>query len=503
VCLLVCTTIRPVRTSILTKSPNLGLGHWRRCARAALALVLVVGATSALPPTAEARPLPDGDRIARDVQVSSLLSGNSQYIVSGRSTNAVRIEIASGATVSVGSGVPMCVSTDGERIVTRTVDGAQARLLLHTVPMGEVRELPLPSGAGEQIDFGVCTPDLGTIVFTTARSLLTSTPSLEYRTYALDRSTGSTRELSTSAEAASGVLIQPQYVTTDGSTLIAYPLDAPSFGLAPTRPALSIDVASGTRQELWPAGNSSIPASSDGRFMRLSGPDVRTEGLRDFETGRAVRIESQPVGQALDDATETLVASNGSLGVVLSRRGADSTCPCVAYVIDFQTGMTSPLPPSLGGTSASFDTEHHITPDGRWLLVATLNSDFTRSLFRIKLPNPVRPRQPLCLSVGEGSPGDTAVINITNTDVTGPGYGALRSSGARSIPTRSVAAQFSSVNFDVGETNPNLAFVTIGSDGRICYDSDGGTTNVILDLAATISAANLNTIEPERLIDTR
>jgi hypothetical protein len=116
---------------------------------------------------------------------------------------------------------------------------------------------------------------------------------------------------------------------------------------------------------------------------------------------------------------------------------------------------------------------------------------------------PVRARQPLCVSIPSGSSGDTAVINITNTDVSGVGYGSLRSSNARAVPSRAVEEQFSSVNFAPRETNPNLAFVTIGSDGRICYDSDGGTTNVILDLAATIPAAVIDAIEPQRFLDTR
>lgn len=116
---------------------------------------------------------------------------------------------------------------------------------------------------------------------------------------------------------------------------------------------------------------------------------------------------------------------------------------------------------------------------------------------------PVQPRQPLCLAVPGGSSGETAVINITNTDASRAGFGALRSSNARSIPTRPAADQFSSVNFAPGLTQPNLAFVTIGNDGRICYDSDGGSANVILDLAATIPATSINTLEPQRLIDTR
>jgi hypothetical protein len=109
----------------------------------------------------------------------------------------------------------------------------------------------------------------------------------------------------------------------------------------------------------------------------------------------------------------------------------------------------------------------------------------------------------LCLTIPGGSAGDVAVINITNTDATGPGYGAVRSSDADPIPWRPVSGQYSSVNFAPGEPDPNLAFVPIGSDGRSCYDSDGGSTNVILDVVAVMPAASVNAVEPLRLRDTR
>jgi hypothetical protein len=115
----------------------------------------------------------------------------------------------------------------------------------------------------------------------------------------------------------------------------------------------------------------------------------------------------------------------------------------------------------------------------------------------------VAPRRALCLSIPGATPGDVAVVNITNTDATGSGYGALRASDTRAVPSRSAAEQFSSVNFAPGATNPNLAFVTVGPDGRFCYDSDGGSAHVILDLVAIIPAANANASEPQRLTDTR
>jgi hypothetical protein len=69
---------------------------------------------------------------------------------------------------------------------------------------------------------------------------------------------------------------------------------------------------------------------------------------------------------------------------------------------------------------------------------------------------------------------------------------------------RPVADQFSSVNFAANTpANPNLAVVTIGSDGRFCYDGAVADHHVILDLAAIIPAANINATDPTRILDTR
>ncbi|MFK8022404.1 MAG: matrixin family metalloprotease, partial [Ilumatobacter sp.] len=116
--------------------------------------------------------------------------------------------------------------------------------------------------------------------------------------------------------------------------------------------------------------------------------------------------------------------------------------------------------------------------------------------------SPIRPRSPFCLAVPGARPNATAVINITNTDATASGFGALRSSDAAPIPSLPANEQYSSVNFAPGAPDPNLAFVVVGADGRICYDSDGGTAHVILDLVAVFDdpdVVGLNT----RIVDTR
>ena len=116
----------------------------------------------------------------------------------------------------------------------------------------------------------------------------------------------------------------------------------------------------------------------------------------------------------------------------------------------------------------------------------------------------VRAGYSVCVSVPGASAGDTAVINITNTGAAAGGFGAVRASDAIPVFDRPETDQFSSVNFAANTPpNPNLAFTLIGPDGQICYDGAGADHEVILDLAATIPATNIATIDPQRILDTR
>ncbi len=110
-----------------------------------------------------------------------------------------------------------------------------------------------------------------------------------------------------------------------------------------------------------------------------------------------------------------------------------------------------------------------------------------------------------CVAVSSASPGDVAVVNITNTAVDGPGgFGALRSSDTTPVYDRPGSQQYSSVNFAAGTPpNPNLAFTRIGSDNRFCYDGAVTAHDVILDLVAVIPATNVDAVDPTRILDTR
>jgi hypothetical protein len=108
------------------------------------------------------------------------------------------------------------------------------------------------------------------------------------------------------------------------------------------------------------------------------------------------------------------------------------------------------------------------------------------------------------VGVPGGSVGDVAVVNVTNTEAAGDGWGALRSSDASAVFDRPAGEQYSSVNFAAQTPpNPNLAVTVLGEDGEFCYDNALSSSNVLLDLFAVIPAANVVPVDAERLLDTR
>jgi hypothetical protein len=93
------------------------------------------------------------------------------------------------------------------------------------------------------------------------------------------------------------------------------------------------------------------------------------------------------------------------------------------------------------------------------------------------------------------SAGKLAVVNVTATDTTNPGFLTVWGSGNR--PTTS------NVNFTRARmTIPNLVIVPIGDDGKIRVYNDGGS-HIIVDLFGTIAGDGVNPHPPERILDTR
>jgi hypothetical protein len=90
------------------------------------------------------------------------------------------------------------------------------------------------------------------------------------------------------------------------------------------------------------------------------------------------------------------------------------------------------------------------------------------------------------------------VINLTVTEPEAPGW-------MRSTPTGQTAATTSNVNFDAGDTVPNLVICKIGDGGRITIDGHGPGAHVIGDVFGYFGAdgRRLRTLPPQRVLDTR
>ena len=118
---------------------------------------------------------------------------------------------------------------------------------------------------------------------------------------------------------------------------------------------------------------------------------------------------------------------------------------------------------------------------------------------------PTTSGDPDCFPIPGGASGDTAVLNLTQTDATSSGWGAIRPSDEINMTQRSDPS--SHVNFDGSDSaNPNTALSEIGLDGRVCLDSfvgENGRVNNIVDLVAVIDGDSMRDIKPQRLLDNR
>lgn len=100
---------------------------------------------------------------------------------------------------------------------------------------------------------------------------------------------------------------------------------------------------------------------------------------------------------------------------------------------------------------------------------------------------------------GTGSTVDVAVLNMTVTGTTGPGYLTV-------WPCGSPKPNASSLNYVAGDTLANLVFTKVGTDGTVCMSSSGSATHIIADVSAVSDSRTPNFITartPSRILDTR
>jgi hypothetical protein len=129
----------------------------------------------------------------------------------------------------------------------------------------------------------------------------------------------------------------------------------------------------------------------------------------------------------------------------------------------------------------------------------------TPAIASVSTGTPVAPGASVCPGAA-GGPGDVAVLNLTPVEATGHGFGAVRASDAPS--NNSLGAQaVSNVNFRPGSVDPNVAFASIGTDRRVCFDnSPHATIHLVADQMGVMPASAYEpaaTTGATRLVDTR
>jgi hypothetical protein len=92
-------------------------------------------------------------------------------------------------------------------------------------------------------------------------------------------------------------------------------------------------------------------------------------------------------------------------------------------------------------------------------------------------------------------------LNVTETDATAPSYLTV-------YPSGQARPNASNLNFDAGETHPNLVQVPVGPDGKVTVFNAAGSVDVVVDVegyaAAPGAAGDLfQALAPSRLVDTR
>ena len=91
--------------------------------------------------------------------------------------------------------------------------------------------------------------------------------------------------------------------------------------------------------------------------------------------------------------------------------------------------------------------------------------------------------------------GQGAVVNVTGVDAASAGFITVWPSGT-------VKPDTSNLNLGIGETAANLAIVGVGAGGKLSF-SASMSTDLVVDIMGSVSAADFRPVGPTRLYDTR
>jgi len=107
------------------------------------------------------------------------------------------------------------------------------------------------------------------------------------------------------------------------------------------------------------------------------------------------------------------------------------------------------------------------------------------------------------LRMGDGRGGlpdflvNTAILNVTVTNPTAPGYITV-------WPTGSARPMTSNLNFIAGQTIANLVVSKIGVNEGVSFYNSAGSTDLIVDVIGWLpTGSELTSVQPARLLDTR
>ncbi len=238
-------------------------------------------------------------------------------------------------------------------------------------------------------------------------------------------------------------------------------------------------------------------------------------------------------------AAPVAIASDGSATVYWSAPASDGGSPVTGYTVTASTGnitgnskTVSGLPPATSttisgltnataytfsvrainsaGSGTASPSSNPVTPGrGTYHPLSPARILDTRTGTGGVPMAPVGPSSTITVPVAGvgGVPMDgvyAAVINVTATNTTTPGYLTI-------YPAGTPQPLASSLNWTAGQTVPNLVEVEVGTQGQVNVFNAAGSTDVIFDVegyvatpAATPGPNGLfNPVVPTRILDTR
>ena len=236
----------------------------------------------------------------------------------------------------------------------------------------------------------------------------------------------------------------------------------PTFDISGFSPAAQVILRTLKKYGMFLSDGGTIPLTADdGMFAthHWTDPDINIDSHSLFGVA-LTNFDVMPLG--------TLIAydnSSPSAECVRNNFGALTAPTFPLRILDTRTGFT--------------------TSDGQYEGIGALGSGTT-----LNLTVAGRGNVPASGAVA-------AVMNVTATDTTAPGYITV-------WPTGVARPNASNLNFVAGQTVPNLVAAKLGSNGQVSLFNYAGSTDLIADVAWYFGASSqLTAVTPARLLDTR